>query len=364
MSREEKQLSGALRIFEALSGVDEDLLVKCEDADGEGGSGKNIIIGRFKTGRNKSSEGKVNKYQAAGILAAAVCMLAVGITWWSGTPKLAGRDAASTAEDTVTESMKQAVTEAAMEAAPAEVPEAGEPETAMHEMSMATVAGAEAESRGEAGDGSVYEYAGSVTQENGKLGDSMNSGSEMQGTLSVDKEVLGAAPAPIDNRVDITLAEAGDVSVLGNYVPEKLPGGYVWESGAMTENQESGDAESISLHWINGMDSIEIFISQPNVEDIILVDITKPETYDVRLYEIPYGQTVPEKYRESFNNPVFRAADMSLDIVEARMKAVADAGDTDTPRGRFAVLYEDGVLVRFSGRGSAEEIWEMFRSIP
>ena len=45
------------------------------------------------------------------------------------------------------------------------------------------------------------------------------------------------------------------------------------------------------------------------------------------------------------------------------MKSYDDQGDTDTPRGNFSVLYEGGVLIRFSGRGTAEEIWEMFCSM-
>ena len=45
------------------------------------------------------------------------------------------------------------------------------------------------------------------------------------------------------------------------------------------------------------------------------------------------------------------------------MKSYDDAGDTDTPRGNFSVLYPDGVVVRFNGRGTAQEIWEMFCSM-
>ena len=55
--------------------------------------------------------------------------------------------------------------------------------------------------------------------------------------------------------------------------------------------------------------------------------------------------------------------DFNLEIVKSRMKSYDDQGDTDTPRGNFSVLYEGGVLIRFSGRGTAEEIWEMFSSM-
>ena len=45
------------------------------------------------------------------------------------------------------------------------------------------------------------------------------------------------------------------------------------------------------------------------------------------------------------------------------MKAYEDSGDTATPRGNFKVLYPDGVLVSFNGRGTAQEIWDMFCSM-
>ena len=45
------------------------------------------------------------------------------------------------------------------------------------------------------------------------------------------------------------------------------------------------------------------------------------------------------------------------------ISGTGDSGDTDTPRGNFAVLYSDGVLVEFSGRGTAEEIWNMFEGL-
>lgn len=93
------------------------------------------------------------------------------------------------------------------------------------------------------------------------------------------------------------------------------------------------------------------------------VDIARAETYDVRLYEIPYGETVPEEYREVFQDPVFAMEDLSLEVIRSRVVSYQDRGDTATPRGNFRVLYPEGVLVRFNGRGTPEEIWEMFCSM-
>ena len=83
------------------------------------------------------------------------------------------------------------------------------------------------------------------------------------------------------------------------------------------------------------------------------------EVLYLSLYDIPYAETVPEEYRVCFDNPIFMQKDISLDLVQSRMKVVADAGDTGTPRGNFSIIYPEGILLDFNGDGTAEEIWEM-----
>ena len=155
------------------------------------------------------------------------------------------------------------------------------------------------------------------------------------------------------------LAQAREDAVLGAYVPTALPAGYAFEEGhRVTESQEP----NMTLCWIRGMDSITLHLER-TANPPATVDVEETESYDQRLYEVPYGETVPEEYRQTFDNPVFAVEDFNLEIVKSRMKSYDDQGDTDTPRGNFSVLYEGGVLIRFNGRGTAEEIWEMFCSM-
>lgn len=161
---------------------------------------------------------------------------------------------------------------------------------------------------------------------------------------------------PTDSRKEISWEEAGNTVVFGSYLPENLPRGYAFE------NAWSSD-EGLTVSWTRGMDHIMISVSAVVPEDVVTADPEKPETYDERLYEIPYAETVPKEYHEVFQDPVFAAEDLSLEVVSSRMKSVKDAGDTNTPRGMFSVLYPEGILVRFNGRGTAEEIWDMFCSV-
>lgn len=193
--------------------------------------------------------------------------------------------------------------------------------------------------------------------------------SEMSTTRTDSEDV---SSLPLDSREKITLKAAKEMERIGAYVPETIPSGYQFESarGASAANSYL----DMSLCWCKGMDDIMLHITEfyaiasmpadvNNAFQKRIVDPAKPETYDVSLYEIPYGETVPEEYREIFDHPVFKEADFSLELVKARMKSLPDAGDTNTPRGNFAVLYDSGILVEFNGRGSAEEIWAMFQSI-
>lgn len=156
----------------------------------------------------------------------------------------------------------------------------------------------------------------------------------------------------------LTEGEARELETLGAYVPSTLPSGYAFESARY-------DAErgTLMLWWSRGMDSVMLSVRQAG--GVETVDVTRPELYDERLYEIPYAESVPQEYWGTFNSPVFSKDDFSLEIVRSRVISYSgDCGDTSTPGGSFSMLYDDGVLVRFSGRGTPEQIWEMFASIP
>lgn len=214
-------------------------------------------------------------------------------------------------------------------------------------------------------------FAGSSNSSAGKQPDSLEQPvqKQMEGASADGQPDMEACTVPANPRRELTLEEAKAKDTIGSYVPSVLPAGYRLESAS--ESTEVKSDKDLMLTWCRGMDFITLYITDyyaiakppQGVAELAVADLSRPETYDVRLYEIPYCDSVPSEYQEIFDHPVFNASDLSLAVVEARMKSVADRGDTDTPRGNFSVLYGSGVLVRFSGRGTAEEIWEMFQSV-
>ena len=176
---------------------------------------------------------------------------------------------------------------------------------------------------------------------------------------SQDRDAIGSQEAcgvPLNPAEKLTEAEARSKEPFCGYIPSRVPEGYGFEAAYWYE--ESGQ---LSISWSRGLDAIQVFMER--TEDCDTVDINAPERYDERLYEVPYGESVPEEYREDFENPVFAWEDFSREVIESRMRSYEDSGDTDTPRGNFSILFPDGILLRFYGRGTAEQIWDMIQSL-
>lgn len=316
----------ALRLMEALSGVDEDLLERCEGED-------RICLRPMR-----------QIWRAA---AAVLCLAVVGAAGWGGYRLAHVADSSSGGDGA--QSIR--VDEGAEE--------------------MAAGGGIEEDMCGVQGipEGKQEEGAGVRSPEEGGTDSGGLQISDTRGQDAVTEAGKGMEESeslPEDEEAclelqhqKLTEEEARAMSLVGNYVPTALPEGYVFEEArSMMDTEE----ENLTLCWSRGMDYIMLSVEKRE-ELPDTMDVARRECYDERLYQIPYGETVPEEYRDSFNDPVFAVEDLSLEVIESRMKSYDDSGDTDTPRGNFCVLYPDGVLVRFSGRGTAEEIWAMFRSM-
>lgn len=145
-----------------------------------------------------------------------------------------------------------------------------------------------------------------------------------------------------------------------SYLPAEDLSGYDEFYSRMT--YQEGSEHTLYLRWSWGYDDVTIRVELPegDAEWGNLVDTARPETYDVRLYSIPWADSVPEEYYDTFHSPVFRAVDMSREIVEARAYTLADQGDSDGPRVSFSVLHDDGALVTYSCKGlSIEQVWAL-----
>ena len=125
---------------------------------------------------------------------------------------------------------------------------------------------------------------------------------------------------------------------------------------------QEGLEHTLYLRWSRGYDDVTMMVYLPEGETVWgnVVDVDRPETYDIRLYPIPRADSVPQEYRETVDNPVFRAEDMGRDLVAARTYTLEDAGDTDGLRMSFSVLHPDNTLVQYDAKGlSVDEVWAL-----
>lgn len=336
--REEKDRKGnrekAIRIFEALSAADSELLKRSEEP---------------------SAGAKVVWYRRGRVVAACFCLVVAGaLAWTAGGMRVKYADRAANdsaapmaaAIDRTTDTMPE---EEEVQEAEAAQEEAGEPmaynntENGMANQEAADVSG---ERKTDPVQDKKFE----------------NSDGTEGTTMPVNLEQCLSGKGKT-----LSLEEARAVELLGDYIPEQVPDGYLFEEAGLSYEEGAEEKASLWVCWCKDMDDIFLSIRQvdaagTDTEDSwkrFLVDVNMPETYDVHLYEIPYAETVPEEYREVFDHPIFMAEELTKELVQARMRTVEDAGDTDTPRGRFGVLFGN-VIVEFNGDLLPEQVWELF----
>lgn len=159
-----------------------------------------------------------------------------------------------------------------------------------------------------------------------------------------------------------SLEAARQEAAFAPWLPEEDFSGYGEFYGRMT--WQEGNEHTLYLRWSWGYDDVSIMVHLPEGDTVWgnVVDADAPETYDLRLYPVPRADSVPEEYRETVGNPVFRAEEMSREVVEARAYAPNELGDTNSLRIQFSVLHPDGTLVDYDCEGlSVDQVWGLVR---
>ena len=157
-----------------------------------------------------------------------------------------------------------------------------------------------------------------------------------------------------------TLAQARQEADFAPYLPTAEPEGYSTYAGNKEFygrlSYQEGRSNNLFVRWSRGYDNVEVCVCRDGYYSCNLVDPDNPASYDLRLYEIPWCDSVPEEHRETVNSPAFRAEDMSLSIVEARGREHDTGGLTYS----FDVLHPDGTVVSYRCDGlTAEQVWAM-----
>lgn len=157
-----------------------------------------------------------------------------------------------------------------------------------------------------------------------------------------------------------SLEEARQEAAFAPYLPASAPAGYGEFEGTLS--YQEGIKNTLFLRWSRGYSDVTVRVSLPEggAPEGKPVDINDRAAYDVRLYSIPWCDSVPEEYRDTVDNPIFRAQDMTREVVAARSHSYQDAGDIDGPRIDFTIRYPDGTEATYTSKGLSEDaLWAM-----
>ena len=157
-----------------------------------------------------------------------------------------------------------------------------------------------------------------------------------------------------------TLAQARQEAEFAPYLPTAEPEGYAAYAGNKEFygrlSYQEGTQNMLFVRWSRGYDNVEVDVYRDGAYPYHLVSPDEPEAYDLRLYTIPWCDSVPEEYRETVDDPAFKAEDMSLAVVEARGRE----HDTGGMTWSFDVLHPDGTLVSYRCDGmTAQQVWKL-----
>lgn len=315
MSERDRKREGAMRLFGALSGVDEEYLAGCE-ADKQASRG---AVRFWRTGF-------VRRYGAA--VAAALGVIVLGISAYvyqfSGGGKTASMDCAP--QENVAARLENAGEQKDF---PQEGVEAAEDEAA------------EAPAGGQLLGDTADENLTAPRQEEQSM---MQQDGSMSVKMTDQKEKMdGLAEEKISGE-RITLEQARAVPTVGEYLPDELP-------------VDSGECEVYA-------------VTEPGQEKVMLVWNREPETEDSEWFCLEIDNLGENGPAWTDSSTLLAAEELTKEAVESVIgtRSGEDAG-TGTRGGYGAmlgILYEEEgeyVLLTYRGEMTAKQVWEMLGSV-
>ncbi len=154
----------------------------------------------------------------------------------------------------------------------------------------------------------------------------------------------------------LTMEEAQADPDFGRFFPRTAPKGLGDGEISRQQNRDLG-VDCLNGSWSVGYDYLTWTVRPAKLDNAAarIVSPDEREKYDLRLYSIPLYESVPEEYRATVFEPVFRAEELTEDLVRARCAE----SDGDAPWIRFSVLFGDAV-VEITAKGvTPEEIYAM-----
>ena len=158
-----------------------------------------------------------------------------------------------------------------------------------------------------------------------------------EGKPALDAVTAEAIPEWYDRK--LTHAEALADADFGAYIPAQSPSGYAVENVRRYKDYRS---DYLSVLWCKGLNDVRWSVRRYTEADAARVtSVADKRNYDMSLYPIPLGDSVPNELWEIVQDPIFEADELTLAAVQARVC---------NGRMMFSVRY-DNILVEVNAQG-------------
>lgn len=136
-----------------------------------------------------------------------------------------------------------------------------------------------------------------------------------EGKPALDDVTAEAIPEWYDRK--ITHAEALADADFGRYMLAQPPHGYTAESIRRYKDQRN---DCLSGLWCRGLNDVRWLVRRYTETDAARVtSVADKANYDMTLYPVPLGESVPNELWEIVQDPIFEAEDLTLAAVQARV---------------------------------------------
>lgn len=176
---------------------------------------------------------------------------------------------------------------------------------------------------------------------------------------SAEAVVDGDRKLNAEDAVKLTQQQAYAHEAFGQVLPRTILSGFSLEGITLYRREPL----SLFAVYTKGLSTLDIRVHKAAEED--LKRLTSPgqtERYDMSLYPIPLADSVPQELMAVVDCPVFRAEELTKEVLERRAYTLNDEGEGRATHMRFAVLCGDTVVEYTVNGADAAQVLQMVLS--
>lgn len=184
--------------------------------------------------------------------------------------------------------------------------------------------------------------------------DNIESDSDVNSLEGNTKEIKGTIK-------QLSQREAYLLEGYGQLLPKSILQGYKFESASIYNSDTTG--KKLRFNYTSGYNYIEITVRGLQSEDEgRMVKASEIKKFDITKYTIPFANSIPRSLRDTMDNPIFQAGELTEEILSYRKYISHEQGDKGGECMRFAIQCGE-YLIEYNIKGnSLDGVFDMITS--